>query len=388
MNNQERIHHLIGLVLSQQADAETYEQLQALLRDDPDGQYAAEIAAVLDKTGATDLPPYDRQAWEHVVSAVLQADKPVEKTKVVKGRFRYWWAAAAVLLLIAAGSLLWPRPSERAAITAQQPVNDAPPGGSKATLTLADGSVVTLDSAGNQVLQQGNTAVRQQGGQLSYDAQGDASTISYNTLRTPRGGQFQVKLPDGTKVWLNAASSISYPTAFQGRERMVQVTGEAYFEVTKDAAMPFRVKVNELATIEVLGTNFNINAYEDEAAIYTTLLEGAVRVRKGTQSATLRPGQQAQIDAGIKVVKDADIEKAVAWKNGVFDFRNARLKDVMRELARWYDITVVYQGNVPEREFWGKMGRNLTLSQVLKGIEGTGVNFEIQDNGKKLVVLP
>lgn len=384
------MQQLVDHVLSQQADADTYAELQRLLREDADGTHTAHIAAMLEAVEQSGLPAYDRSQGDAIVNRILAADGKLARPAKVRN-LRYWWAAAAIVLMIAAAAaFLWQRPAQRSSgVTAQTHThNDAAPGSSKATLTLGDGSVITLDSAGNQVLQQGAAAIHLKGGQLSYDVQGNDAVISYNTLKTPRGGQFQVKLPDGTGVWLNAASSLRYPTAFRGKERLVEVTGEAYFEVVKNAAMPFRVKVNGDAAIEVLGTSFNINAYEDEAEMQATLLEGAVRVTKGANATVLKPGQQARVGASINVMNDANVAQVMAWKNGVFDFNNMGLKEVMRQLARWYDIDVEYKGQAPGTEFWGKVGRNLTLSQVLKGLEGTGVHFEIKDNGKKLVVLP
>ncbi|MCK7557600.1 FecR domain-containing protein [Chitinophaga sedimenti] len=249
---------------------------------------------------------------------------------------------------------------------------------------MADGQVVTLDSTGARDLSRNGTVVRQQGGRLLY---GNASAVSYNTLQTPRGGQFQLQLPDGTEVWLNAASSIRFPTAFPGKERLVEVTGEVYMEVARNADQPFRVKVNEQVNVQVLGTRFNINAYSDEKNIQTTLVQGAVKVKSGDTGTILQPGQQAQVSDNIRVVP-ADVDQVMAWKNGLFNFHNMELKEVMRQLSRWYDIDIEYRGTIAPREFWGKMGRNLTLSEVLKGLEGAGINFKIEENGKKLVVLP
>ncbi|MGN6510071.1 MAG: FecR family protein [Chitinophaga sp.] len=315
-------------------------------------------------------------------------EKTLAYRKPAKTRRLYRWAAAAAIVVIAAAGAYLLLPERHVQPTVAQTVTDVAPGGSKAVLILADGSQVTLDSAGNQVIQQGSTAIRQQAGQLRYDAADDASAGSYNTLKTPRGGQFRITLPDGTGVWLNAESSIRFPTAFRGKERLVEVSGEAYFEVAKNAAMPFRVNVADRAAVEVLGTDFNINAYEDEEGIQATLLKGAVKVRKDAHSAVLKPGQQARVTTGISVVDGVDIEKVMAWKNGVFNFKDAKLKEVMKQLSRWYDIEVEYRGDVPNTEFWGKMGRNLTLLQVLNGLEASGIHFKLEDNGKKLVVLP
>lgn len=311
---------------------------------------------------------------------------PAQPARKVRTLYR-WAAAAAILMGIAIGAyLLTSRQSQPPAV-AEAPA-DVAPGGQRAVLVLADGSQVTLDSAGNQVIHQGSVAIRQQAGQLRYDGGDDASSIQYNTLKTPRGGQFRITLPDGTNVWLNAESTLRFPTAFRGKERLVEMTGEVYFEVKTDAARPFRVTAPNGTAVEVLGTHFNINAYADEPAVRTTLLTGAVKVRKNALGAVLKPGQQAEVSSRIKVVNDVDIDKVMAWKNGVFDFNDAKLKDVMQQLSRWYDIEVEYRGNVPEAEFWGKMGRNLTLMEVLSGLEGTGIHFKLEDNGKKLVVLP
>ncbi len=316
-------------------------------------------------------------------------NKTLAHRKPARTRRMYRWAAAAAIAVIAAAGayLLLPERQSVQPIVAQT-ITDVAPGGSKAVLILADGSQVTLDSAGNQVIQQGSTAIRQQAGQLRYDAADDASAVSYNTLKTPRGGQFRIMLPDGTGVWLNAESAIRFPTAFRGKERLVEISGEAYFEVAKNAAMPFRVNVAGRAAIEVLGTDFNINAYGDEEGIQATLLSGAVKVSKNGRSAVLKPGQQARVTTGISVVDGVDVEKVMAWKNGVFNFKDAKLKEVMKQLSRWYDIEVEYRGDVPNTEFWGKMGRNLTLLQVLNGLEASGIHFRLENNGKKLVVLP
>jgi hypothetical protein len=274
--------------------------------------------------------------------------------------------------------------------------NDIAPGKQGAILTLADGRTVVLDSLGNGVVaSQGGTKVVLNNGRLAYNTEGAATAEpAYNTMTTPKGRQFQVTLPDGTKVWLNAASSLRYPTAFTGKERTVDVTGEAYFEVAPMLSgsgdrMPFIVKINDATQVQVLGTHFNINAYKDEATINTTLLEGSVRIVNGGEKAILRPGQQAQtgLSTRIKIVADANVEKVMAWKNGVFDFQDATLEEVMRQLQRWYDIDVVYEKGIPKLEFIGKMGRDLSLAEVLGGLQLSKVHFRLEE-GRRLVVLP
>lgn len=313
-------------------------------------------------------------------------------------------AAAAVLaVLLGSGAWYWftrPAFSPGTPVAAQHPQNDVSPGGNRAVLTLANGQQLLLDSAANGLLaQQGSTTVQKKDGQLIYEAPHAPLTTNhalvFNTMTTPRGGQYRLTLPDGTNVWLNAASSIRYPTAFTGRERNVFITGEAYFEVQQNAAKPFTVNVNNRQTIEVLGTHFNINAYDDEPSVNTTLLEGSVRLRplstvNGQPSTVLSPGQQAQLintHEPVRVISKADIEQVMAWKNNLFRFDSADLKKVMRQLARWYNVDVEYEKAAPVNEqFFGEMQRNLNLSQVLNGLAGMGVHFRIE--GRKLVVMP
>jgi len=302
--------------------------------------------------------------------------------------------AAAVVILAGLGLfyLLQPKTASNAQQVAEQNVvNDVAPGKNGAILTLMDGSTVVLDSLGNGWLTtQSGTKVQLVNGQLVYEA-GAAPPVAvgYNTMTTPKGRQFQLVLPDGSKVWLNAASSIRYPIVFNRAERRVEITGEAYFEVAHHASKPFRVQVNNETEIEVLGTHFNINAYDNEESINTTLLEGAVRIKNNKQRIVLTPGQQAQVSGrqAIKVVDDVDVDKVMAWKNGVFNFNDASLQEVMRQLERWYDIEVVYEKDVPPLEFYGKMGKDLSLTAVLSGLEKSNVHFRLEE-GRRLVVLP
>ena len=302
--------------------------------------------------------------------------------------------AAAIIILFGAAVFFFAlrHSSEQKVVVAKTPVKDIQPGGQGAVLTLDDGTTVVLDSLGNRVIaNQNGSKVLLKDGQLVYDKDNSADgEISFNTMTTPKGRQFQLVLPDGSKVWLNAASSIRYPTVFAGKERKVEVTGEAYFEVTKNANMPFKVEINDETEIQVLGTHFNINSYKNEADINTTLLEGSVQVVSNGEKEVIKPGQQAQVanllKHKIKIVSDVNLEKVMAWKNGVFNFEDATLEEVMRQLERWYDIEVVYEKNIPQLEFMGKMSKNLTLSEVLRGLELSKVHFRVE--GRKLVVLP
>lgn len=263
------------------------------------------------------------------------------------------------------------------------------PGGNKAVLTLQDGSTINLNDAENGTLAtQGNTrVVKLANGQIAYDeASGPADKVLYNTMTTPRGGQYKLTLPDGTNVWLNSASSINYPTAFVGKERRVSVTGEAYFEVFKDKSRPFYVVAGN-QSIEVLGTHFNIMAYSDEESIKTTLLEGSVKISEHNNTSILKPGEQAVVaNKGGITVKPADIDEAMAWKNGYFRFSRVDIKHIMRQISRWYDVEVAYEGGIPDDEFVGKIGRSENISQILHLLELENVHFKIE--GKKITVLP
>jgi ferric-dicitrate binding protein FerR (iron transport regulator) len=233
---------------------------------------------------------------------------------------------------------------------------------------------------------------------LIYEASGDE--VVYNTTSTPKGRQYQLTLPDGSVVWLNAFSSVRYPTVFVGKERRVTVTGEAYFEVAKDKSRPFFVEIDGGETVKVLGTHFNLNAYRDEPQITTTLLEGVVNIAttsraEGEAAVTLRPGQQAvvssaysddnQVTGKIRVLDDADTLQVLAWKNGLFNFEGVYLKTAMKQIARWYDVEVVYRGTVPDIKFFGSISRSISLAGLIKGLKSTGIHISIE-NGRKLIV--
>lgn len=302
-------------------------------------------------------------------------------------RRRWYMAAAAILLLVIAGGAYryFRQAPQKPMIVSNTPEPDALPGGNKAVLTLADGSQVKLDSAGNQVIAQGSTAIQQQHGQLQYTVQKTAE-VSYHALSTPRGGQFQLLLPDGTRVWLNSASVLRYPTAFAGAERVVELQGQGYFEVAKNASQPFKVVVNDME-VQVLGTAFDIMAYPEEGRVNTTLQEGAVRVKHGEAAKLLRPGQQAVLNtAGHSLaVQEVDVDQAIAWKTGFFEFDNEQLAVIMRQIARWYDVEVDY-GEINDRKrFGGRISRNLPLSQVLRILEANGAVFRLE--GKVLKVV-
>lgn len=310
----------------------------------------------------------------------------------IRSRRKYRWAAAAILFsVIASFSAYYILNRQDSTINEvsqvkNKPANDIAPGGNKAILTLADGSIIVLDSANNGTLShQGNvTVIKMNDGKLAYDKGNAAGKIMYNTITTPRGGQYQLVLADGSKVWLNAESSLKFPVAFTGRERKVELTGEGYFEVAHDASKPFRVSVNDM-TVEVLGTHFNVNAYGDENNVKATLLEGSVKVAEGGQSVMLQPGQQAKVSTEkISIVNNVNLESVVAWKEGLFYFDNDNIQKVMRQLERWYDIDVSYEGSIPAALFSGQMKRNLTLSQVMQILEYNNIKYSIV--GRRMII--
>jgi transmembrane sensor len=283
------------------------------------------------------------------------------------------------------------------------------PGGNKAVLTLADGRQIALDNAGNgQLARQGSSQVMKlSNGQIAYQTSGDHQSVSnqtsYNIISTPRGGQYQVLLPDGSRVWLNAASSLRFPTSFTGKERRVILTGEAFFQVHSDLSVPFKVSITPSPSsggggagafhqspleVDVLGTEFNVKAYADEEDIRTTLVNGSVKVQSDNQASILKPGQQARVanvnSASIQIVSDAALDEVTAWKEDYFLFQSASLESVMNQLARWYDVQVKYEGAKPTQLLTAHVSRKNNLSDILSVLEISGYHFEI--SGRTVVV--
>ena len=313
------------------------------------------------------------------------------------GNIRLWSGiAAAVALVGMVAALFFYTGSEPLQITPEPYANDIAPGGDKATLTLADGKKISLTEAQNGKLGQQTGAIitKLADGQIIYsmiaaEEGTEGSEVTQNTISTPNGGKYQVILPDGTKVMLNAATSITFPTAFRGDHRQVKLDGEAYFEVAENKNQPFIVS-SGTHTVEVLGTHFNINAYSNEKAIKTTLLEGSVKVSVGGRSALIVPGQQTLVerDNPLEVIKrNADLSKEMAWKNGIFSFEKDDLKSVMRQLSRWYDVNVVYSGDFPDEEFFGEISRNSNLSEVAKILELNNIHLEIAEKTIKVTYI-
>jgi ferric-dicitrate binding protein FerR (iron transport regulator) len=327
----------------------------------------------------------------HLKAGIVEKER---KASVFNLRAKHFLAAASIIGLLVVGVSYWFGGDSKKVIAKTESKkkvlkNDVLPGGDKAVLTLADGSTIVLDEAQNGDLAlQGNTKVIKLDGKLSYDlANPSPGEVVYNTITTPRGGKYQIELADGTMVWMNSSSSLRFPVAFAGKERRVEITGEAYFEVSRNKAMPFVVKVNS-AEIQVLGTHFNVMAYNDEEELRTTLLEGSVNFVNGSDRQALRPGQQSRLDRNgkVKVLNDVDIDEVMAWKNGYFRFQDSDIETVIRQLVRWYDVEVVYKKKVDDL-FVAEMPRNTKLSDALKALELTGrVRFEIE--GRKIIVMP
>ena len=337
--------------------------------------------------------------WEPVIRSILSsapAEAPVAGRQVrLLKQWRNVAAAAGIILLAGAAYYIYSGAPEKpvAQSAAAEPVKDIAPGKDGAILTLSDGSAIVLDNLESGLVStQGNAQLIISNGQLAYKQTGTASDETlYNTITTPRGRQYRLQLPDGTEVWLNAASSIRYPTAFAGGERKVNISGEAYFEVAKRPDMPFKVIAGGSSEIEALGTHFNVNAYTDETSLNTTLLEGLIKVSAVNDKPVLvKPGQQAQIGphtGKVRIVEGANTDNIMAWKNGAFSFEDASLKDVLRQIARWYDVEIDYRGNISDKIIRGKMGRDLSLLQMIAVLKGLRVNLMLEGD-RKLIVLP
>lgn len=340
-----------------------------------------------------------RHAWEHTnekhfeeneSEQMLNAILAVEAVDEPSGTpFRIQWvryaAAAAVIILATTFAFYKTRkqPSDSQQITKKTHITtDVPPGGNRALLVLADGVGIPLDSTRNGLLAStgGGKIVKTDDGKLTVSAGNPADgPLLRNLLTTPKGGQYQITLSDGSRAWLNASSSIRFPATFAAHERRVEITGEVFFEVTKDKKRPFRVKFSD-SEVEVLGTSFNVMAYPDEEASKTTLLEGSVRLSNAGKSRMLTPGEQGAIRSdGAIVTAAVDTRQETAWREGLFYFRDSGIREIMRDASRWYDIEVEYRGKIPERQFTGKVSRNVNISELLNMLRYAGVRSTIEN---------
>lgn len=370
------------------------EHIKILLAKYANGQCTAEEAEVLkqwyeslDKEEHEAFPDYNEEEFHNYA-----LNKYEEFQTLIKGRKtkRVWLprfikAAASVVVLIGIGwgTYVWQANKNNNTSSEIAAQNDLPPGHDGAVLTLADGRKVVLGSArSGNIAQQGNTQIINHNGQLSYNnGETTAASIAYNTLSTPKARQYKLVLPDGTKVWLNAASSIKYPVVFSGKERKVEITGEAYFEIKHNAAMPFKVAAGKMLITDI-GTDFNVSAYEDESTIKTTLLEGAVKVN----GLLLKPGQQAQtnLDNKTQVTNIPDPEDVIAWKNGEINFDNVDVATLMRQLSRWYNVDIIYTGKIPQGNLFGGISRQTNLSIIMKALQDNNIHCRLE--GNKLMI--
>ena len=390
--SQERFYVLMRRYINDELDQQGMTELKDLLRT---GHYEAELKAVFDEVydaprDQHDLSP-DR-ARKILLAILASEDRENGEVKVLsfQNRFRkLWWAAAAVLILT--GWLLVARQFMRSpapvAIGTTRP--SLPPHSDKAILTLANGQQVILDKSASRSIaaQNGVDVARIDSGRLSYSTKDASVAGGYNVLTTPRGGQFEVQLPDGTRAWLNSASRLRYPLVFNGAARNVELDGEAYFEVAKNSRQPFSVQAGGIQ-VKVLGTGFNLMAYADEDAVRTTLIEGSVRLEGRHTVQVIKPGQQGSLgkDDDHFVITRPDLDDVLAWKNGEFRFSGEKIQTIMRQLTRWYDVEVEYQGAPPANRFDGDILKGKDGSTLLDMLETTRtVHFRVE--GRKIIVI-
>ncbi|RAJ76778.1 FecR protein [Chitinophaga dinghuensis] len=358
------------------------ETLFAWLKENPAADHP-ELESVLEKNyrrSFEEPPALTAAAGNRILQRLIESTAaPVVP---IRRRWMPYAAAVALLLITATATMIIWRPKDVTPIVNN--TNAVKPG-NHAFLTLADGKQIQLDSAYGNIVQQQGLQVANNKGELDY--KGKAGSVEMHTLSTPKGGQYRLLLPDGTAVWLNAESSITFPTAFHSNSREVKMSGEVYFEVKPAANQPFKVNIDGKNTIEVLGTEFNVNAYTNEPAIRATLIQGSVRILHDHTSAVLKPGQQGVVSQDqLDVNNNVDIEMVVAWKEGLFRFDRTPLETVLRQLSRWYDVDVIYEKGIPNILFSGEIKRDLDLNQALTVLSTMGVHYKI--DGRKLVIMP
>lgn len=325
-----------------------------------------------------------KKDWEKIATKTVNANH----LKIRKFSRVFWLSSAAILFFVIVGAFqFWKFTSNQKSNYSIQSKHNIVPGSNKATLTLADGTIILLnDSVNGFHTKQPNVNLLIQNGEIKYQSLGQNEPPSYNTITTPNGGQYKLLLDDGTKVWLNASSSINYPTTFSGNERIVTLTGEGYFEIAHNTQKPFKVILPNIGKVEAIGTVFNINAYTDEHSLKTTLVQGKIKVDFGSKTQFLNPGQQSQFfkNGHLLFIDNVEMDEVIAWKNGQFVFKQMNVEDIMRQLSRWYDVDVVFDGKLSKETFSGIVNRNASLLEVLKIMEAGGVRFKI--DGKKIYV--
>lgn len=380
MNNQRHIHRLFKKYLNNSCTPAEARELIQLLQS---GEHRAYFEYLMERH-LRDNEEVDMETHGSIIRVFNKLDLGT-RTSARKSRRLYWKIAAAAVAVItcAVGLFSYVLQPQEMNIEANEMVNDAAPGGNRATLTLSDGRAIFLDEADEGAIAEENGfSIRKTAdGQLQYEliAQ-NSKKEAMNTISTPQGGQYQIILPDGTTVWLNASSSLTYPTAFHGQERRVTLTGEGYFEVrSHQGSKPFIVE-SANQRVEVLGTHFNVNAYPNEISVNTTLLEGSVKIVAGQETVFIMPGEQSQVGEGGILIAGVDVESAVDWKNGDFIFVDEDLTSIMRKVARWYDVEVVYEKNMTIETYTGRISRQKNLSEVLRILElSGGLHFKIEN---------
>ncbi|MDR6781542.1 transmembrane sensor [Pedobacter africanus] len=384
--NKERISYLCKQYLSDKASAEELHELESVFRND---DLDEEVKAVLSEVYA-DFPKENYADLDQEI-----ADQLFEKISINTRQtttVRIWpriWVAALALVILGAGLFYYQVKTGKSELAQNQFKNDVAPGGNKAVLTLSDGKTINLEDAMNGEIgtEAGSVISKTADGQAVYKSgvgvQGTANTVM-NTMTTPAGGTYHLVLSDGTGVWLNAGSSITFPAAFSGRTREVKIQGELYFEVAHNAAKPFRV-ISKGQSVQVLGTHFNVKAYDNESVLKTTLLEGTVMVVAGAQQSMLKPGQQSALNAGKLEVTNVDVNEIIAWKDGYFDFTDADIHTVMREFSRWYNVDISFASPPTKDTFTGRLPRSWSLAKVMKMMRSSG-SIQLTVEGRRVMV--
>jgi ferric-dicitrate binding protein FerR (iron transport regulator) len=388
-----RIAVLIGKHLKQELSEEESRELTAWMEESEDHR---EIFEQLTNVEYLELAVREKYRTRSVEATKEKLDRlietggePIERNGNVRRIWPRLAVAAAILCLLAVSAVYTLRKSKGSDTDVAKTTNtatDIAPGAFKATLKLADGRSIVLDkSTMGQLAEQGSTQVLNKDGQLVYAPAAGAAQAKdlWNTLSTAKGQTYSLLLSDGSRITLNSESSIQFPVSFAGELREVKVTGEAYFQVAHDASRPFEVKARDME-LRVLGTTFNVNAYSDEDAVKATLVEGSIQIRKGVQKKIIKPGQQAQVLPDDIKVTDVDVDRITAWKQGYFRFKEDKLSEAMRNVARWYDVEVVYEGNAAGVEVTGSIPRTANLSELIKML--AAIDIEAKIDGKKLIL--
>lgn len=382
--NQDHFRELLEKYANKQASPEELEELFALISDHKNDKDWEQI--FVDALENNMPVNGDEQLWDQQFDQMLADAKSREfgpDRQIGLIGWRRLAIAASVLLFLSTGAYFLLHKPQQAQQVAKNQKQDIDPGSNKATLTLANGQKIYLSkNSKGQLAVQGQTQIQTQNGVITYDGKND-TLVAYNTLTTKRKEEFSLVLSDGTEVMLDAASSITYPVAFNGRERRVKITGQAYFKVVHNDRKPFVVEAKG-QNIRDIGTEFNINAYDDEPVTRTTLVSGSIAVAYNNETRTVKPGQEADLANNKLSVRTGNIDEATAWKNHLFHFTGMSLQAVMRQFSRWYDVDVIYRGDIPDHAFAGEIPRDVKASEVFDALSGYGLQFQI--DGKQVII--